>query len=57
MALTPLYGKNSGVNAVLPEKQRRQRRLTGTIAALMPFYWKNSGVDAVVPEKERLQRR
>ena len=59
--LTPLYGKNSGVNAVSPEKKRRQRRLTGKIAAftrldgkkaaLTPLYRKNSGVNSVELEK------
>ena len=47
----PLYGKNSRVNAVLPEKQRSQRRLTGEVVALTPFHRKKCGVNAVLPEK------
>ena len=49
--LTPLYGKNSGVNAVSPEKKRRQRRLTGKIVAFTRLDRKKSGVNAVVQEK------
>ena len=45
--LTPLYGKNSGVNAVSPEKKRRQRRLTGKIAALTALNRQKSDVNGV----------
>ena len=43
MALTQLYGKNSGVNAVL----------TGEMAASTMFNRKNSGVNADVPQKQQ----
>ena len=49
-ALTALERKNSGVNGVDPEKQKRYRHGTGIIPALTPLNREKSGVNGVGTE-------
>ena len=45
-----MNGKNSGVNAVEPEKERSKGRWNGIIAALTALNRDKSGVDGVGTE-------
>ena len=45
-----VYPEKTSVNGVQPEKQRRQWRLTGRIAALTAVNQKISSVNGVQPE-------
>ena len=63
MALTTFNQKNNGVNVVFflyecvkgvqREKELRQRRATGRIAAFVALNRKNAGVNGFEPEKWR----